>query len=144
MSRQWNQVGVVAFACAASLTVTACNTTNQSTAAAPSTTVTGSSGQGTVVGGVTAVGTGVVNGVQTVGTGVVNGVTTVGGAVLSPFRPSSYNNWGYTDANGVYHHYDRYGYYDAAGTYIPYDNTRGAYCAKWDPASNTCIWWLTG
>jgi hypothetical protein len=144
MSRQSNrQVGVIAFACAAALTVAACSTTNQSTASS-STTVTGSSGQGVIVGGVQTVGTGVVSGVQTVGTGVVNGVTTVGGAVLSPFRPSSYNNWSYTDANGVTHRHDRYGYYDANGAYIAYDNGRGAFCAKWDPATNTCIWWVTG
>ena len=86
-------------------------------------TVMGSSGQGTIVGG----------------------VTTVGTAVVSPFLPSSYNNnRSYTDANGVVHRYDRYGYYEANGTHVPYDNGRGAYCAKWDPATNTCIWWLTG
>ena len=71
-------------------------------------------------------------------------VGAVGGAVTAPFRPSSYNNWGYTDASGVYHRYDRFGYYDANGTYIPYANARGAYCAKWDPLTNTCVWWLTG
>ena len=54
------------------------------------------------------------------------------------------NSGGYTDVNGVYHRYDRYGYYAANGAYIPYDNVRGAYCARWNTATNTCIWWLTG
>ena len=125
MSHLKRQAGVVAV-CAAALTIAACSTTEEST-------VTGGVGQGQVVGGV-----------QAVGSGVVGGVTTVGTAVASPFLPSSYSRWGYTDTNGVYHRYDRYGYYDANGTYIPYDNVRGAYCGKWDPASNTCIWWLTG
>ena len=75
----------------------------------------------------------------------MSGVTTVGSAVISPFQPSSYSGErGYTDVNGVYHRYDRYGYYAADGTYIPYDNVRGAWCARWHPVSNTCIWWLTG
>ena len=105
---------------AAALVLAACSTTEDST-------VTGGVGQGQIVGGVT------------------SGVTTVGTAVASPFLPSSYSGErGYTDVNGVYHRYTRYGYYDAAGTYIPYDNVRGAWCARWDPASNTCIWWLTG
>ena len=51
---------------------------------------------------------------------------------------------GYTDVNGVYHRYDRYGYYAANGAYIPYNNARGAYCARWNTATNTCVWWLTG
>jgi hypothetical protein len=117
---------------AAALAVAACSTTEEST------TVSGGVGQGQVVGGVA-------SGVGEVGSGVVSGVTTVGSAVISPFRPSSYSGErGYTDVNGVYHRYTRYGYYDAAGTYIPYDNVRGAWCAKWDPVNNTCIWWLTG
>ena len=111
---------------AAALAVAACNTTDE--------TVAGSSGQGAVVGGVTAVGGAVVGGVQTAGQ-----------VVLSPFQPSSYSTSGsYTDVNGVYHRYDRYGYYDANGTHIPYDNVRGAYCARWNTATNTCVWWLTG
>ena len=135
MSRQWKrQAGVAAVACATAFAAAGCNTTEQSAAAAnTSSTVTGSSGQGTIVGGVNAA-----------GSAVVSGVTTVGGAVVSPFLPGSYNNWSYTDANGVVHRYDRFGYYDANGTYIPYDNGRGAYCAKWDPLTNSCIWWLTG
>jgi hypothetical protein len=125
MSRQSrHKAGVVALAGAAALALSACNTT-ESTAAADG-TVTGGVGQGQIIGGVT------------------SGVTTVGTAVASPFLPSSYTSWGYTDANGVYHSYNRYGYYDANGTYIPYDNARGAYCAKWDPLTNTCLWWLTG
>ncbi len=109
----------IATAGAAALAVAACSTTDGST-------VSGGVGQGQVIGG------------------VASGVETVGRTVASPFLPSSYSNWGYTDANGVYHRYTRYGYYDANGMYIPYDNVRGAYCAKWDINTNTCIWWLTG
>jgi hypothetical protein len=120
MSRQSKRkAGVAAITCAAALALGACSTAEEST-------VSGGVGQGQVIGGVT------------------SGVTTVGTAVASPFLPSSYTRWGYTDVNGVYHSYNRYGYYDANGTYIPYDNARGAYCAKWDPVTNTCIWWLTG
>ena len=54
------------------------------------------------------------------------------------------NSGGYTDVNGVYHRYDRYGYYAANGAYIPYANARGAWCARWNSATNTCVWWLTG
>jgi hypothetical protein len=105
---------------AAALAVAACNTTDEST-------VTGGVGQGQIVGG------------------VASGVGTVGTAAVSPFLPSSYSSsGGYTDVNGVYHRYDRHGYYDVNGTYIPYDNVRGAWCARWDPVNNTCIWWLTG
>ena len=133
MSRQSKrQAGAVGFCHGHGAGCCGLHYDGESTAAA-GTTVTGSTGQGTVVGGVTAA-----------GEAVVGGVTTVGSAIVSPFMPSSYNNWGYTDANGVYHRYDRYGYYDAKGIYIPYANARGAYCAKWYPLTNTCVWWLTG
>ena len=105
--------------CAAALAVAACTTSDSSM-------VSGGVGQGQVIGGVT------------------SGVETAGKAVLSPILPSSYSNWGYTDAAGVYHRYDRWGYYDANGTYVPYNDPRGAWCARWDTVNNTCIWWLTG
>ncbi len=115
----------------AAFAVAACTTTEEST-------VSGGVGQGQVVGGVA-------SGVEAVGSGVVSGVGAVGEAVTSPVRPSSFaGERGYTDVNGVYHRYTRYGYYAADGTYIPDDNVRGAYCARWDTVTNTCIWWLTG
>ena len=61
--------------CAAALAVAACTTSDSSM-------VSGGVGQGQVIGGVT------------------SGVETAGKTVLSPILPSSYSNWGYTDAAG--------------------------------------------
>jgi hypothetical protein len=118
--------------CAAALAVAACSTTTED-----GSMVSGGVGQGQIVGGVA-------SGVQAVGSGVASGVQAVGSAVASPFTSGSEEGWAYVDENGVFRRVTRWGYYDENGVFMAFNDPRGAYCARWDQASNSCIWWMTG